>query len=85
MKTLDQLTCGKVARIQSFIDSDHPSQSRKFNQARLSEMGVCPGENLEVMHLAPIFRDPIAVRVGNRIISIGRKLAKSIQVLELTG
>lgn len=83
-KTLDQLGMHASARIESFIQGDGVASAQsQVNQSLLSDMGVCPGEHLEVLHLAPVFRDPIAVRIGNRTIAIRRNLARSIQVLEL--
>lgn len=83
-KTLDQLALRTSARIEAFVrDEGVNSAQNRFNQSLLSDMGACPGEKLEVLHRAPMFSDPIAVRIGNRTISMRRHLARSIEVLEL--
>ena len=75
-QTLDQMRPGQRARIEA-------NHLRGANGSLLTEMGVQAGESVEVRHLAPMLKDPIAIRVGNRQIAIRRRLARMVEVSEL--
>lgn len=77
-KTLDQVRPGVSARVEAHRLTD----SNVVDM--LHEMGVCAGEYVEIRHLAPVLKDPIAIRVGNRQIAIRRRLASFIEVSELS-
>jgi ferrous iron transport protein A len=70
---LSKLPRGQRARI-STIDADE-SLSRK-----LLEMGVLEGQELTLLHVGPIRRDPMAIRLNDRIIALRRRDASHIHV-----
>ncbi len=47
---------------------------------RLRELGVDEGVRVELLHEAPLSRDPIALRVGRMTIAIRRAQAHAITV-----
>lgn len=75
MKTvkLDSLNVGQKAVIQK---TDGPVDLCR----RLLEMGFLEGSEVEVMHVAPISHDPMAVKVRGTLIALRRQEAKWIEV-----
>ena len=69
--TLDKLSPGSEAIIESFTDDDI--------KLKLLEMGCLPGEKISVVRLAP-FGDPIAVSVSGYLLSMRREEAASVEV-----
>lgn len=47
---------------------------------RLHEMGFDEGVDVELLHLAPLGGDPIALRVGNMKVGLRKALAAMIEV-----
>lgn len=70
---LHQLARGASARITA-IDADD-SLARK-----LLEMGILEGMELTLLHEGPVRRDPLAIRVHDRIIALRRRHAEHIRV-----
>jgi ferrous iron transport protein A len=48
--------------------------------ARLLEMGLLEGSQVEVLHEAPFGKDPIAVRVRGSLVALRRSEANAIEV-----
>lgn len=48
--------------------------------SRYLELGILEGRSVEVLHEAPFFRDPIAIRVGEIVLAIRRQDAELIFV-----
>ena len=69
--TLDKLSPGSEAIIESFTDDDI--------KLKLLEMGCLPGEKITVVRLAPL-GDPIAVSVSGYLLSMRRDEAASVEV-----
>jgi ferrous iron transport protein A len=76
---LDQLTVGRKARVIS-IDWDVLDDAES---CRLRHFGFDEGMTVEPLHLGPLGRDPIAVRVGRMTVAIRRKHASAVRVLPL--
>jgi ferrous iron transport protein A len=72
MTTLDQLSAGQKAKVERV--SGHPGVV-----ARLYELGLLEGDELEVVRFAPL-GDPIEVRVANTRLSLRRTEAVGIYV-----
>jgi ferrous iron transport protein A len=74
--SLDQLKVGIRARVTGIrweaLD-DGTSQ-------RLRHFGFDEGVGVEALHLGPIGRDPIAIRVGRMTVAIRRRHAAAIDV-----
>ena len=70
--TLDSLAHGQRAVVVGYTGDDPVV-------ARLCEMGLLPGETVEVTGVAP-FGDPLAVRVGSSLLAIRRREAAFIEV-----
>ncbi len=70
---LSSLKRGDHARIHHIAASD--SLSRK-----LLEMGIEEGMEVTLLHEGPIRRDPMAIRLGDRIIALRRRDADGILV-----
>lgn len=51
---------------------------------RIQELGFMPGGEVEVLHEAPFFKDPIAVRVRGSIVAIRRQEANLLLVSPLS-
>lgn len=49
------------------------------------QLGLYPGAQVELKHLAPIFKDPMLFIVDNSLIALTRKEAHNITVTELGG
>ncbi len=70
--SLDQLACGRRARIVALDEGDATS-------VRLMEMGVTPGEVVESLGFAP-FGDPLAIHVRGSRLALRSSQARKIQV-----
>lgn len=70
--TLDSLPPGQRAIVVGFLGDDPIT-------VRLGEMGVLPGETIEVTRVAPL-GDPLAVRVGGSLLAVRRREAAFVQV-----
>lgn len=75
IKKLSDLSIGKKAIIRSFEKND--------NYIKLLEMGIIPGEQIEVEKIAP-FQDPISVNVAGYKLSLRLIEAEGIIVEEIT-
>jgi ferrous iron transport protein A len=53
-------------------------------ELQLNEMGFAEGSLVEVLHVGPVGKDPIAVRVDNVTIALRRREAMAILVSERT-
>jgi len=85
IKKITQL--GKMKKGQSGkIFSVHPGNSgdllAKDKARRLMELGLIEGEKVEIVHEAPIWSDPLAVRVRGSMIALRRSEADFVQVVE---
>ena len=69
--TLDKLSAGDEAIIESFTDDDI--------KLKLLEMGCLPGEKISVVRLAPL-GDPIAYSVSGYLLSMRRDEAAAVEV-----
>ncbi|MBK5284349.1 MAG: ferrous iron transport protein A [Bacteroidia bacterium] len=69
--TLDKLSTGEHAIIESFTDDDI--------KLKLLEMGCLPGEKISVIRLAPL-GDPIAYSVSGYLLSMRRNEAATVEV-----
>lgn len=69
--TLDKLSPGTEAIIESFTDDDI--------KLKLLEMGCLPGERISVVRFAPL-GDPIAVSVSGYLLSMRRDEAATVEV-----
>ena len=75
--SLDLLTVGTLARV-SAIDW----QSLEAAEAnRLRHFGFDEGVLVETLHLGPLGRDPIAIRVGRMTVAIRRAHARAVHVV----
>lgn len=74
-RTLDQLTPGCPARVESLatIDADLTS--------RLLELGFDAGAEVETLHRAPL-GDPIAVKVDGTVVALRRAVARAIRLAD---
>ena len=78
--TLDRLTVGTKARVAA-IDW----AILETNEAnRLQHFGFDEGVTVEPLHLGPLGRDPIAIRVGRMTVAIRRRHAGAIRVIPVT-
>lgn len=73
---LGDLKAGQVARIASIDDTAEIA-------ARLMEIGLLEGSQVEVVHEAPFGGDPIAVRVRGALIALRRGEADLVRVEEV--
>lgn len=71
--SLTQLPRGQRARITDIAASD--TLARK-----LLEMGVQEGQEVMLLHEGPLGRDPLAIRMNDRIIALRRRDASHITV-----
>ena len=76
---LDRLPVGKRARVASVdwagLDEGEANRLRHF--------GFDEGVLVELLHLGPFGRDPIAIRVGRMTVAIRRKHAGAVGVTPL--
>jgi ferrous iron transport protein A len=71
-KRLSDLAIGERAIITDFLEENDAC-------ARLEEMGVTPGEYVEIVRYAPL-GDPLEIRIRGYSLSLRRKEAELIQV-----
>ena len=69
---LSDLKPGETGFIHDFIEESDAC-------ARLEEMGVTPGEKVEVIRFAPL-GDPMEIRIRGYLLSIRKQEAKLIQI-----
>ncbi len=72
IKLLSELTEGHKATVHDFIEENDTC-------ARLEEMGVTPGEPVEIIRYAPL-GDPIEIRIRGYHLSLRKEEADLIQV-----
>ncbi|MBI3535032.1 MAG: ferrous iron transport protein A [Deltaproteobacteria bacterium] len=72
-KTLGELNKGEAGIIVK-VEENHKISNR------LLEMGFLEGTRVEVIHEAPITKDPIAIRVRGTIIALRRSEAQLIEI-----
>ena len=70
---LGELQIGKKAVITGVTCEDAIS-------TRLQELGLLTGECVEILHMAPMSRDPIAVQVRGNLVALRRNEANRIEV-----
>ena len=75
--SLDLLSVGTRARIAAidWAALDHAEGNR------LRHFGFDDGVLVETLHLGPLGRDPIAIRVGRMTVAIRRAHARAVRVL----
>ena len=76
---LDRLSVGKRARV---VGVDWPALD-DGEACRLRHFGFEQDVIVELLHLGPFGRDPIAVRVGRMTVAIRRRHAGAISVIPL--
>ena len=69
---LSHLTQGTQAEIVAFVEENPLAQ-------RIEEMGITPGEKIEIVRLAPL-GDPIEVKIRGYLLSLRRDEADLIKV-----
>lgn len=69
---LSALTRGQIGVIYDFLEESDTC-------ARLEEMGVTPGETVEIVRYAPL-GDPIEIRIRGYLLSMRKEEADLIQV-----
>lgn len=72
IKLLSDLGIGDSAKIYDFVEESDAC-------ARLEEMGVTPGEKIEIIRYAPL-GDPMEVRIRGYMLALRKQEAKLIQV-----
>jgi ferrous iron transport protein A len=75
--SLDRLALGQRASIAAI---DWPSLDES-EASRLRHFGFDEGVIVEALHLGPLGRDPIAIRVGRMTVAIRRKHAGAVRVI----
>lgn len=65
------------------IESIDRAQISVSEARRLAEIGVEAGAEVEVLHVGPVGRDPLAVRIGRMTVALRRAVAGSITVQPL--
>ena len=55
------------------------AEDRRDFQSRLYALGLYPGAEVSVLHVAPL-GDPLQVKVGNTLLSIRRQEAAMVEV-----
>ena len=73
---LDQLKLGTRARIAT-VDW---SALGDMEASRLRHFGFDEGVSVEPLHLGPLGRDPLAIRVGRMTVAIRRSHARAVKV-----
>lgn len=71
-KRLSELALGEEAEVTGFISDSPVSQ-------RIEEMGVTPGEKIEIVRYAPL-GDPIEIKIRGYLLSLRREEADLIKV-----
>ena len=77
--SLDLLKVGTKARVAA-IDWNALDESEA---RRLRHFGFDEGVTVEPLHLGPLGRDPMAIRVGRMTVAIRRRHAGAIRVVPL--
>ena len=77
--SLDRLEVGTKARVLA-IDWASLDQAEG---SRLRHFGFDEGITVEPLHLGPVGRDPIAIRVGRMTVAIRRRHAGAVRVVPL--
>ncbi|MDZ4242582.1 MAG: FeoA family protein [Candidatus Omnitrophota bacterium] len=72
--TLAELKTGQKGEVIEFADYGVVAQ-------RLEEMGLTPGETVEVVRFAPL-GDPVEIKVRGYLLSLRRDEAKCVKVIE---
>jgi ferrous iron transport protein A len=81
---LGQASRGFCGRIQTIhVSEGAHGLTASERESRLLELGLVEGAEIEVLHVGPIGRDPIAVRVNNTTIALRRREAMAILVTSL--
>jgi len=75
MSRLDQLAIGEKARVEAIAGDDAVMQ-------RLLEMGLCEGEEIEILGFAPL-GDPMEIRLRDYRLSLRRAEAARVTVTAL--
>jgi len=75
--SLDELKVGVRGRI-SWVDW---SSLEEAEASRLRHFGFDEGVMVEPLHLGPIGRDPLAIRVGRMTVAIRRVQARAVRVV----
>ena len=73
MKTLNEIAKGDISEIVKVAEGPLTS--------KLSDMGLYPGKKIRVLYKAPL-GDPIAVEVGDFVLSLRNEEASLIEVRE---
>ena len=77
--SLELLGLGRRARIAA-IDWAMLSDA---DAHRLRQFGFDEGVAIEALHLGPVGRDPLAVRIGRMTVAIRRAHARAVQVVPI--
>lgn len=72
IKRLSELTVGQTGRVHDFLEENDTC-------ARLEEMGLTPGEQIEIIRFAPL-GDPVEIKVRGYMLSLRREEAELILV-----
>lgn len=72
IKRLSELTVGQAGRVHDFLEENDTC-------ARLEEMGLTPGEQIEIIRFAPL-GDPVEVKIRGYMLSLRREEAELILV-----
>lgn len=72
IKRLSELTAGQSGEVYDFLEENDTC-------ARLEEMGLTPGEKIEVVRFAPL-GDPVEIKIRGYLLSLRREEAELIQV-----
>jgi ferrous iron transport protein A len=78
--SLDQLKLGARALVAG-VDWDVLEHAEA---CRLKHFGFDEGVSVEPLHLGPVGRDPIAIRVGRMTVAIRRAHARAVRVIPVT-
>ncbi len=73
---LTELLCGQRAKIVGLGADWSPADRRVF-----LEMGIMEGQWVEVAHLGPFGRDPLAIRVQGGLVALRRADALKVEVM----
>ncbi|RST29732.1 ferrous iron transport protein A [Sphingomonas ginkgonis] len=76
---LDQLRVGARARVVEI----RWDELEEAEGCRLRHFGFDEGVTVEPLHLGPVGRDPVAVRVGRMTVAIRRAHARAVRVVPL--
>ncbi len=82
MKLLGALSKGEKGIVKS-VGKNADSHALKGVSARLLAMGMIEGAKIQVLHEAPVAKDPIAVLVGSNLIALRREEANLVEVEEV--